>query len=266
MKLNRNQILCQAVDECMREMYLKSQPSADFDQLVQDIKDGKIDKNERIYERYYLSQDEFKYILNKYKEAYRINKEWVPNIEVLEDYLKLGGNKDKYIPEKIDEDGFKHPGYRGYEKVPSLIEQFKSYLADKYSDKEVASKYAKELANIVLTTISDCKDYYKFDREEDDFNYSIYLGSSPTSNKESVKKWWKENKGIDIEIEDRIPRLFWYYDEGYTDEDLAEEFEDYGPNWKEKLYQEWQDEIKKQKEEQERRIKELQEKYKELKN
>lgn len=265
MQLNRDIILGQAVDACMKEMYTKAQPSADLEQIVQDIKDGKIDKNERIYERYYLSQEEFKYILNKYKESYRIKKEWAPNIEVLETYLKEGGNKDKYISEKIDENGFKHPGYRGYEKVAPLKDQIRKIMKD-FDMSDCAQNVADEIYEKVMENIENCKDYYKFDREEDDFDFSIYLGASPTFNSESVKKWWKENKGIDIEIEDRIPRLFWYYDEGYTDEDLAEEFEDYGPNWKEKLYQEWQDEIKKKKEEQKKKLKEIKEIYKELEN
>ena len=90
---------------------------------------------------------------------------------------------------------------------------------------------------------------YKFDREESQFGATIALGAAPTSNKETVIKWWKDNYNQDITIEDRIPRLFWYYDQGYTDEELAEEFETYGENWKEKLYEEWQEEKRKEKEE-----------------
>ena len=246
MYLNREKILNEAIDACLREMYAKAQPSADFDQLVQDIKDGKIDKDEPIYERYYLSYEEFKYIIDKYKKAYRINEEWKSNIEVLEEYLNKGGIKNKYIPTKIDEDGFKHPGYRGYEDVPPLKEQIRSIMKD-FDCSECAQELADEITNKVMETIKNCKDFYKFDREEGDFSCAIALGCSPSQNAENVKKWWKENKGIDIKIEERIPRLFWYYDEGYTDEELAEEFEDYGPSWKANLYQEWKEEEKKRK-------------------
>ena len=50
------------------------------------------------------------------------NEEYLNCVEIVEKYLKEGGNKDKYIPEKVEPNGFKHPGYRSYEKVPPLKE------------------------------------------------------------------------------------------------------------------------------------------------
>lgn len=257
--LDRNEIISKAIDDCMREMYAKSQPVGDFDQLVQDVKDGKIDKNERIYERYYLSKDEFDYILQKYKDAYRFNEEWSSNIELLEKYLREGGTKDKYIAGETDESGFTRPGYRGYEKVPPLKEQILN-IVSKLDCSALPTKVTEDIYNKVMETIGCCKEFYKFDRENSVFSISVALGASPTSNKETVKRWWKENKGIDIKIEERIPKLFWYYDQGYTDEDLAIEFEKLGENWKEALYKEWKDEVKAKEEEIKMRILELKEK------
>lgn len=122
---------------------------------------------------------------------------------------------------------------------------------------EAAKNVAIELYGKIMETIKNCKEYYRFDREESEFSIAISLGASPTSNPKTVKEWWKTNKGIDIKIEERNPKLFWYYDNGYTDEELAWEFEDYGPNWKEKLYQEWQDEIRRKKEENKRKLEDL---------
>ena len=261
--VDREEVLGTAVYECMKEMYAKSQPSADYDQLIQDYKDGKIGKDETIYDRYYLSAEEFKYIKEKYKKAYRINEEWKDNISVLEEYLINGGYKDKYIEEKEDEDGFVHPGYRSHEKVLPIKNLIYDILLEQCSDKD-AETLSSKISDKVMETIGYCKNFYRFDREESKFEFSICLGASPTSNAETVKKWWKENKGVDIEIEERNPKLFWYYDEGYTDDDLAIEFEDYGENWKEKLFNEWKDEVRKKKEENERKLKELLNKQKEM--
>ena len=92
--LDRDEILKKAYHECMAEMYAKAQPSADYYQLLEDAKNGKISKDERIYERHYLSHEEFKHILGKYKDAYNIRSHWEDDIEVLEKYIKEGGSNN----------------------------------------------------------------------------------------------------------------------------------------------------------------------------
>lgn len=240
MKIDRKNILDEAIHNCYKEMYAKAQPSVDYDQLIKDNKEGKINekKDGPIYNRYYLSQEEYIYIIDKYLEAYRINNEWESNINVLENYLKEGGNKDKYIKEYTDKNGNYHSGWKSYEKVPPLKDQISDIIRE-FDCSEVAQEVGKEIYNKVMETIENCKEFYKFDREESQFRMTMALGHSPTSNKDIVIKWWKEHKNKDIEIEERIPTLFWYYDNGYTDEELAEEFANYGDDWKKKLYDEW---------------------------
>jgi hypothetical protein len=242
--LDRNVIIKRAIDECMEEMYLKAQPSVNFKELVQKVKSGEIEdsRDNPIYNRYYLSMEEFEYIRNKYVEAYGLKSHWIPNIELLESYLKEGGSKDKYIPETMEENGFIHPGYCSYEKVKSLTEQLKECI----SDKETLNK----VTNIVFDTINECKNFYRFDRELSDFNVSIALGASPTSNKETVEKYW-ESQGKPIKIVDRNPLLLWEMD--YYGKDFEEVMlDEYGPNWKEywdKKLQEKLEEDKKRREE-----------------
>ena len=59
--IDREKILEKAIEDCYREMYAKAQPSADWDKLVQDYNDGKIDekKDGAVFNRHYLSSDEF---------------------------------------------------------------------------------------------------------------------------------------------------------------------------------------------------------------
>ena len=255
--LDRKEIIQRAFDDCMREMYAKSQPEADYDNLIQEYKDGKIGKDERIYDRHYLSQEEFLYIRNKYKEAYNIKSHWKDDIEVLEDYLNKGGLKDKYIPEKKDPDGFVHPGYRSSEEVPPLKEQINEIITKfhggKYPDQE---RLVDNLIKTIMNNISNCKNFYRFDAEESSFDCNIALGASPSSSMKNVKEWWKENYNVDIEIEERNPLLLW--DQDYYEDEFEEVMEEEdGPNWKEKWDKKWKDQVAKKKAEHEKKLEEF---------
>lgn len=233
--LDRDTIIQRAVHECLEEMYAKAQPSASYKELIEKIKSGEIEDSHEnpVYSRYYLSQEEFEYIRNKYIEAYDFTPHWNKDIEWLEKYLLEGGNRDKFIPNTMEEDGFIHPGYRSYEKVKPLKEQLKDVIHD--------GKQLDEVFGIVMNTIKGCKNYYRFDQTNEIFNYHVCLGASPTGNKETVKKYW-ESQGKTIEFEDRNPLLFW--DKEYYDSEFEEVFEEeYGPNWKEIWDKKYQDDL-----------------------
>lgn len=263
--MNRRSILDKAVHDCYKEMYAKAQPSADWDQIIKEYEEGKRNKNERVYEQHYLSQEEYTYIVDKYVEAYGMTAHWKDDVEVVEEYLTKGGTKDKYIPDQYNENGeLVSPGYRGYEKVAPLYEHIRNIIGEEYDGNgEIADSVSKKVTDKVMEIIAICKNFYQFDREESSFKISCALGASPTSNPETVKKYWKEKTGEDIQIEERNPKLFWYLDEGYTDEDLAYEFEDYGENWKEALAQEWKDELDKRAQERNARLKRIQAEFQE---
>ena len=254
---DREDILYKAFHDCMHEMYAKSQPEADYDNLLNEYAEGKIGKDERIYDRHYLSQEEFLYIRNKYKEAYNIKSHWKDDIEVLEDYLNKGGLKDKYIPEKKDPDGFVHPGYRSSEKVLPLKDQIDEVITKFFGGKKPdQEKLVDNLMKTIMGNISNCKDFYKFDAEESSFDCNVALGASPTSSMKNVKEWWKDNYNVDVEIEERNPLLLWeqdYYGDEF--EEIMEE-ED-GPDWKEKWDKKWKDEVAKKKVEHEKKLEEL---------
>lgn len=256
MKISRKSILDKAVHDCYKEMYAKAQPSADWDQIVKEFEEGKRNKDERVYEQHYLSQEEYIYIVEKYLEAYNIKPRWKDDVSIVEEYLLKGGLKDSYVPAKIDKDGFKHSGYRSTENVPPLKNQIRDIMY-KFDTSEVAKEVADNITNEVMKVIGLCKDFYKFDHEESSFRITCALGASPTSNPETVKKYWKEKTGEDIQIEIRNPKLFWYHDEGYTDDELAYEFEDLGENWKEVLDKEWKDELERRAQKRNERLKKL---------
>lgn len=259
--INKEKILEEAIKNCMREMYKKAQPSEDWDHIVYKYQSGEIGKNEIVYDRYYLSQEEFTYILNKYLHAYRLEDKWPEYVEVVEKYLRDGGLKDYYVPEVILEDGSKQPGYRTAEKVPSIQESIYEILNSKKPDED---NYilSKKIADKVLENIKLCKEFYKFGRrDEDAFRVNVSLGASPTCNPKTVIEYWK-SQGKDIDIEERNPLLFWEKDEyGEEFESIMEE--DYGKDWKELWDKKWKEEVKKREEEQKKKIEELE---KQLKN
>ena len=238
--LDRDQVIRKAYTECMAEMYAKAQPSADYYQLLEDAKNGKIGKDEKVYERYYLSYEEFIYIRDKYIKAYGLQATWKSNIEVLEDYLINGGTKDKYIESRTDENGHYHPGYRGYEKVAPIAEQIKRILESDIGEDNATNKICNKITETVLNTITNCKEFYRFDREESDFNCSVALGASPTSNKETVIEYWK-SQGKDIEIIERNPLLIWERD--YYGDEFEEVMKDeYGEDWEQQFNKKWEEE------------------------
>lgn len=237
--LNRDEILKKAYIECMTEMYKRAQPSADYSQLIEDVNSGKIPKDTAIYERYYLSHDEFKYILNKYIEAYDIKSSWHPHIELVEQYLIEGGTKDKYIEPYVDENGHYHSGCRGYENVLPIKKQINDILIEQLEPGHRTKVLTDKITEAVINAIINCKEYYHFDREESSFSASVALGASPTSNKDTVIEYWK-SQGVNIDIEDRNPLLFWEQDY-YGDEFEEVMIEDYGVDWKEQFDKNWEE-------------------------
>lgn len=252
--IDRESVLLQAVEDCYREMFAKAQPTADWDNLIQEYKEGKIDeKNDGpIYNRHYLSYSEYTYIVDKYIEAYKIKSGWNNHIDILKDYLIKGGSKDTYIDERTDENGGHHSGYRWYEEVPPMVEHIEKIILDEYDgNKEVASDVAQNVANKVIELINTCQSYYRFNNDECKFRNTLAMGATPTSNAETVKKWWKDHYDVDIEIVERNPLLLWEYD-NYSDQMDEIMTNDYGENWE----QIWWDKYHKEEAEKKTKIEE----------
>ena len=265
--LNRDKIIKRAIDECYAELFAKAQPKVDYKQLLEDAKAGKIDESETpVYNRYYVSHDEFKYITDKYIDAYGLKESWTSDMDLAINYLKDGGSKDKYVEAYTDEHGNYHPGYRDYDKVPPIKESIKDIIAHSENESsfsaEQIDKLAQDITDKVLQNMEDCQNFYRFDRDGSKFMYSVALGGpSPTSNKQTVIDYWKK-QGKDIKIVDKNPLLLWEMD--YYGDEFEEVMEDeYGKKWKKIWNKKWQDKIaedKKKSEEIQKRFEEVMEK------
>ena len=96
--LDRNDIINEAIEKCLEEMFQKSQPKASYYDYVAKVKSGEISKDECIFERHYLNETQFKYIADKYKKAYRLENCWKSDVDFVLSCLKEGGYKTVYKP------------------------------------------------------------------------------------------------------------------------------------------------------------------------
>ena len=85
--------------------------------------------------------------------------------------------------------------------------------------------------------MENCKNYYRYDREESNFSARVALGCSPTSNQKTVIDYWKK-QGVDVEIVERNPRLLWDMDY-YGDEFEEVMIDTYGKNWLKKTWNDY---------------------------
>ena len=217
-------IIQQAFDECMEEMYNKAWPAASWKDLVERYKKGEFPKDVRIYERYYLPHEEFKYILNKYIKKYGMESKWVHYCNIIIEDLTTGYVIEKYIEPEGD-----CPGYRGYEDKPCLLDQIQELLK---KEGRIDEDLSDKITELVFQCIKDRRDFYRFDRLEGDFSSTIALGASPTGNKRTVEEYW-ESQGVKLPpYKEKCPLLYWEYDE-YDDEMDEIMTEEYGENWEE---------------------------------
>ena len=192
---------------CLKEMYARSQPSANLDDLLKEHF-NRVSKGlepETFYDRYYLSYEECKYILDKYVKEWFLKDPWNDYLDLIIHDAENEHIKDKWIPERTDEHGT-HPGYRGYENMPPL----KDVIGKKNADK-------------VVEFLKGRKNFYYHSQNENAFRCQICLGISPNSNAEKVKEYWKaQGKDITIDLRKHSNDYFWCEEHGYSKAELKE--------------------------------------------
>lgn len=160
--MNRKKIIERAIEECLNEMYIRSQPSITLEEL-KDLYKQYPDK--QWYDYFYINQKESEDIIEGYIIAYNIRSEFHHHMELVRNYLKDGGTKDKYIKPS---DG--SPGYRGYEKTPKLSDLI-----------------GEEAAQHALNLIDECNNFYNYNHEESGFRFNV-MNLSPNCNIKTVRE------------------------------------------------------------------------------
>lgn len=198
----RREVLEQAYNECLFEMYRRAQPSVNLQEYIDKIESGELSKDSRIYEWHYLPNEVMKQIFDDCVHAYSAEDHFRKTLEFLLEDFKEGGYRTVF--KDVFNTGEQTRTAEKTETLPELI--------------------GEENAEKVYALINDFLGFYHTNTE-----YFMLVGlimQAPTSNREVVEKKWG------IEIDDSVYKNrdgnwdYTYYD--YIDGEQQITDEDYG--------------------------------------
>ena len=220
--MRRDDVLGNAIDQCLKELYSFVQPSIEWDEFIKEnkiysekYKEWKFNRENheewkdksitecigpRPCDFYYIPKEIMKDICDSYIYAYKLDsqQELLDTIEILKNYFKEP-IVDKYIDAYTDENGNYHPGHRGYDHPSNLKEELSKIIPETGFDRS-------EIVDIIINKVHEFLDmagnFYNWNRDLSNFNFGVYMGASPNNNKEVVIDNWKKYRNKDIEIDD----------------------------------------------------------------
>ena len=218
--VTRSSIIEHAIKDCMKELYSYAVPHVEWEDFIKENKEYK--DGPKPYEFYYLPKEIIKNICDSYIYAYRLDgqQELLNTIEILKNYCK------RPIIERYIEGENGDPGYRVYDNSDNLEKVINKYLdlefplmdperasdADDFDNK--LEQASKDLQNKFFEFLDMAGKFCKWNGELNSFNASVYLGTSPCSNKNTVIENWKKYRNQDIEIdEEQIKKEYYGEDE-----------------------------------------------------
>lgn len=213
--ITRRDVIADAADKCMKELYSLAQPAITWEDFIKENKEFikkeeeyyKLPKENRIsykefmgpkpYEFYYLPKEVLKEIVDNYIYAYEIDEH--QNLLDTIDLLK------KYCDDPIEE--FYHPGegenpgYRDYRHPDNLVTCLISELKECASS-DISEEIVDKAKDLFFKFLDMAGKFYNSHWWLNSFNTTVYLGASPNSNKEAVIENWKKYRNKDIEIDE----------------------------------------------------------------
>ena len=248
--MTRHEVLGQAVDQCMKELYSYAYPKIEWDKFIEDNNVYRVkealwkkyrrafhDKEERPeewekiqkeypnwtsemsitecigpkpFEYYFLPREILKDICDNYVYAYNIDSQQ----QLLDIIAILKEYCKNPIIDKWIEGENGDPGHRGYDHPDNLVKQLIDLIPDSGFDK---SAIVESVQNKFFEFLDMAGKFYNWNRDLNSFNMSVYLGASPNSNKEAVIENWKKYKGIDIEIDEEKMKKEYYGEEDFDE-------------------------------------------------
>lgn len=248
--MTRHEVIGQAVDQCMKELYSLATPKIEWDKFIEDNKIYKAkealweqyrrvfhdketnpeewEKIQKVYpnwtsemsitecigprpfEYYFLPREILKDVCENYVYAYNIDSQQ----QLLDIIAILKDYCKNPIVDKWIEGENGDPGHRGYDHPDNLEKEINKILLETTSlVTDTSSEVVKELQNKFFEFLDNAGKFYNWNRDLNSFNMSVYLGASPNSNKEAVIENWKKYKGIDIEIDEEKMKKEYYGEE-----------------------------------------------------
>jgi hypothetical protein len=238
--MNRHDLLCDAANSCIKELYELAQPHIDWEEFKKENKNysdrykvwerfnhlshkKELTEKElkeystypgnwkdksiyecigpRPFEFYYLPKDIFKDIVDSYIHSYKMDDQ-----QNLLDTIEIIKNycKEPIVDKWIKgENGF--PGHRGYDHPDNLEKELEKILHNTSAARLIQEKFFEFL--------DMAGEFYDWNSELNSFSVSVYLGPTPNSNKEAVIKNWKEYRKQDIEIDEEQIKKDYYGEE-----------------------------------------------------
>lgn len=194
--LNSKDYMVRCVNECLDKMYTLSEPPITLAQLKETFKDipKEEQKKEPAYKQHYLPAEVYEAILEHYSDIFGFKPTWDDDVVILSNDLFNGGKKDVY---RKDENGISQKEYEDTPKLRDVI--------------------GEENAEKVKKMITDIKNFYRFNMKYQTFTFNV-MNFSPTSNKETVEKYWREHGVPDFTInEDK-----WFKEEEDEEENYGD--------------------------------------------
>ena len=246
--IDRDSVLTNAVDDCLKELYSFVQPHIDWDKFIEENKiytekykawerfnhlknQENLSEDElkefsmfpsdwkeksvtecigpKPFEFYYLPREVLQDICDNYTHAYRLDHQ-----QELLDIIQILKNYckepivDKYIDDWTDEEGNHHPGYKDYDHPDNLEKEIYKYLDSNFTGAEFEN--AKILQDKFFEFLDMAGKFFNWNRDLNSFNVSVYMGPSPNTNKESVIENWKKYRNQDIEIDEEQIKKEYY--------------------------------------------------------
>lgn len=174
----RNAVLKGIVSETLRRMYAEAEPPVDYDELIELKKCGYVtdSQNDKVFNRHYLEKGRQRDIFDEVCYEYGMDERVKNTLGMLVDgfkeglYLKMTTEETKEleVPSEVLE--LTH----GYGRLRPL----KDMIGDENAEK-------------VISLVERFKSSHGTDRDKDSVMSAVFLGPSPSSNKETVEEYYK---------------------------------------------------------------------------
>lgn len=177
-----DEVMAQAVEDTLEEMYQYSYPKVSWKQRNQELKDGK-DVDKDLIHHHYIPQKLYEEILEMAKSNYSYEPFFQDYTEHFADFLLKGG-----YAKDIDKGG--KDDYKDYQSIKEEI--------------------GEEAFAVLEKRIEVYKRTYRFDRKRWSFAFTV-MNYSPCTNKQVVLDYWK-SQGVDLQIPDDDKIISYYWD------------------------------------------------------
>ena len=184
-----DEIMWNAIEDTLEEMYQNAYPPISWKQRLQEAKDGK-DVDKDLISHHYLPKQLYEDIMAIAERNYSYEKFFKEYTDHFADFLINGGHARDIVKGGKD-------NYKNYKAIK-----------DEIGDKAFA---------ILEERIKAYQQTYRFDNKRWSFNFSV-MNMSPCCCKERVIEYWK-SKGVDLQIPTDKQIIDLYYDDEYEDED-----------------------------------------------